>query len=78
MNIKDLGNRAVLTRSAGSRIGRDTALLCARLVICDLNEAGLKGPAPSVVTCSRRPSTTLRPCVRPAPAPAGERGNGHA
>ena len=34
MNIKDLGNRAVLTRSAGSRIGRDTALLCARLVIC--------------------------------------------
>ncbi len=46
MNIKDLGNRAVLTRSAGSRIGRDTALLCARLVICDLNEAGLKGPRP--------------------------------
>ena len=42
MNVKDLGNRAVLTRGAGSGIGRDTALLCARLVICDLNEAGLK------------------------------------
>lgn len=43
MNIKDLGNRAVLTRSAGSRIGRDTALLCARLVICDLKGARALG-----------------------------------
>ena len=44
MNVKDLGNRVVLITSAGSGIGRQLAL----------------------------------PCARPAPAPAGERGNGHA
>lgn len=29
MNVKDLGNRAVLTRGAGSGIGRQLALPCA-------------------------------------------------
>ena len=44
MNVKDLGNRVILITGAGSGIGRQVAL----------------------------------PCARPASAPAGEQGNGHA
>ena len=55
MNVKDLGNHVVLITSAGSGIGRQTALLRA-------------GGGRQLAL----------PCARPASAPAGERGNGHA
>jgi NAD(P)-dependent dehydrogenase (short-subunit alcohol dehydrogenase family) len=45
VDVRDLGGRTALVTGAGSGIGRETALACARrgarLVICDLDEARL-------------------------------------
>jgi NAD(P)-dependent dehydrogenase (short-subunit alcohol dehydrogenase family) len=46
MDVRNLGGKTVLVTGAASGIGKETALACARrradLVICDVNEGGLK------------------------------------